>query len=97
MHYTEIQDEADLCLRFKLIDSNKHHDIVESIHKNKGNEKELEKIYKSLPKITDSSVMRTELSRIANNSKIIANIMIFYLVLGIITAIIYFQKLGYLI
>ena len=38
MHYTEVQDEADLCLRFKLIDSNKHHDIVESIHKNKGNE-----------------------------------------------------------
>ncbi len=97
MHYTEVEERADLCLRFKLIDSNKHHDIMQSVFKNKKDEKELEKIFKSLPKITDSSVMRVELSRIANNSKLIANIMVFYLVVGVITALIYLQAMGYLI
>jgi len=70
---------------------------MQSVFKNKKDEKELEKIFKSLPKITDSSVMRVDLSRIANNSKLIANIMVFYLVVGVITALIYLQAMGYLI
>ena len=61
------------------------------IHKNQKDEKELEKILKSLPKITDSSVMRAEMTRIADNSKLMANIMVFYLVIGILTTIIYLQ------
>ena len=54
------------------IDSNKHHDIMQSVFRDKKDEKELN--IESLPKITDSSVMRVELSRIANNSKLITNI-----------------------
>tara|TARA_B100001094_G_scaffold320350_1_gene366450 strand:- start:27 stop:320 length:294 start_codon:yes stop_codon:yes gene_type:complete len=97
MHYIEVEEQADLCLKFKLIDSDKHYDVKRSIWNNKKDEKELEKIYKSLPKISDSTIMRIELSRIASNSKLIANIMVFYLVIGILTAFIYLQEMGYLI
>ena len=88
MHYTQVEDHANLCLRYKLIDANEHNDFIMKIYNYQKDEKELEKIFKTLPKVSDSAVMKVEMIRTANNSKLIANIMVFYLVIGILTAII---------
>lgn len=92
MKPSDVQKHLNDLYNHSVISANKKWALEDKVRDSKKDSDKLKKLYDSLPKITQEDRIFAQAKRTADNTKLIANIMIFYLVCSLIVAF-YFMSI----